>query len=232
MNIRKNIDYSTMFDAMRVAMSADIPQMNLYYELGRLICQRTEKGAAAAAAEYLQRNYPAVPGLSPRNLRRMRDFYRVYERTPELLDLAMQIGWTQNVVILEADLNTEERRWYLCAVQQLGWSKAELQRMIKSQADLQVYLDESNVECYTECESVENERSSEESLSETKVSHRIGRQHHQRNQQYWLNLCLTEVVRAWYRLHQQTVPPPQELRIWAPIFSISKDLSYVCSVFC
>lgn len=96
MNIRKNIDYSLMFDAMRVAMSADMSQIKLYCELGRLICQRTEKGAAVAAAEYLQRNYPDVPGLSPRNLRRMRDFYRVYEENPELLDLAMEIGWTQN----------------------------------------------------------------------------------------------------------------------------------------
>ena len=50
MNIRKNIDYSTMFDAMRVAMSTDMSQSKLYYELGRLICQRTEKGAAVAAA--------------------------------------------------------------------------------------------------------------------------------------------------------------------------------------
>ena len=232
MNIRKNIDYSTMFDAMRVAMSADMSQTKLYYELGRLICQRTEKGAAVAAAEYLQQNYPDVPGLSPRNLRRMRDFYHVYEGNPELLALAMEIGRTQNVVILESALNMEERHWYLCAVRQLGLSKAELQRKIEAQAHLDIHLDESNVECYTECESVENEGSSEESLSETKVSHRIGRQHHQRNQQYWLNLCLTEVVRAWYRLHQQTGPPPQELRIWALIFSISKDLSYVCSVFC
>ena len=122
MNIRKNIDYSLMFDAMRVAMSADMSQMKLYCELGRLICQRTEKGAAVAAAEYLQRNYPDVPGLSPRNLRRMRDFYRMYEGNPELLDLAMEIGWTQNVVILEADLSIKERHWYLCAVRQLSWS--------------------------------------------------------------------------------------------------------------
>ena len=132
MNVCENIDYSTMFDAMRVTMSADISQMKLYCELGRLIFQRTEKGAAVAAAEYLQRTYPDVPGLSPRNLRRMRDFYHVYEGTPDLLDLAMKIGWTQNVVILEADLNTEERRWYLCAVKQFGWSKTELQRRIES----------------------------------------------------------------------------------------------------
>lgn len=38
MNIRKNIDYSLMFDAMRVAMSADNSQMKLYCELGHLIC--------------------------------------------------------------------------------------------------------------------------------------------------------------------------------------------------
>ena len=77
MNIRKNIDYSAMFDAMQVAMSSDMSQLKLYYELGRFICQRTEKGAAVAAAEYLQQNYPGVSGLSPRNLRRMRNFYHM-----------------------------------------------------------------------------------------------------------------------------------------------------------
>lgn len=150
MNIRKNIDYSTMFDTMQIAMSADMSQMKLYCELGRLICQRTEKGAAVAAAEYLQRTYPDVPGLSPRNLRRMRNFYRMYEGNSELLDLAMGIGWTQNVVILEADLSMEERRWYLCAVKQFGWTKSELQQKIESHIYQEIHLDESESECYTE----------------------------------------------------------------------------------
>ena len=152
MNISKNVDYSAMFDAMQVAMSADMSQMKLYYELGRFICQRTEKGAAVAAAEYLQQHYPGVSGLSPRNLRRMRNFYHMYEGNPELLDLAMQIGWTQNVVILEADLNTEERRWYLCAVRRWGWSKAELQQKIESHAHQEVHLTEPERQCYIECE--------------------------------------------------------------------------------
>ena len=207
MNIRKNVDYSPMFNSMQVAMSADMSQMKLYCELGRLICQRTEKGAAVAAAEYLQQNYPDVPGLSPRNLRRMRDFYRVYEGTPELLDLAMQIGWTQNVVILEADLNTEERRWYLCTVRQWGWSKTELQRRINVHAHLEVYLDESNDECYTKCERDENESSNPEKIPGTNIFHRIGIQQRQRSRQWWLHKCLTEVVRAWRRLRQQTGPP-------------------------
>lgn len=207
MNIRKNIDYSPMFDAMRVAMKAGMSQMKLYCELGRLICQRTEKDAAVAAAEYLQQNYPDVPGLSPRNLRRMRDFYRVYEKNLGLLDLAMDIGWTQNVVILEADLNTEERHWYLCAVKQFGWTKADLQQKIESKAHQKVYLDVVDNGCYTESERTGNASSSEELQPGRKIYHGMGRQKHRRNQNCRLTLCLIEVIRAWYRLHQQTGPP-------------------------
>lgn len=213
MNIRKNIDYSPMFDAMRVAMKADMPQMKLYCELGRLICQRTEKGAAVAAAEYLQQNYPDVPGLSPRNLRRMRNFYRIYEGNPELLDLTTEIGWTQNVVILEADLNTEERRWYLCAVKQFGWSKTELQRRIESQAHRKVYLNEPENQCYTECKIDENERSSEQNQSVTNVPHGISRQQHRRNPQSGLPPCLTQVRLSWYRLLRQTGPPAHKQQL-------------------
>ena len=85
MNIRKNIDYSTMFAALEAALSAELPQMQLCCELGRIVCSRPEKGAAVAAAEYLHSRFPDASGFSPRNLRRMREFYRMYEDTPELL---------------------------------------------------------------------------------------------------------------------------------------------------
>ena len=150
MNIRKNIDYSTMFAALEAALSAEMPQMQLCCELGRIVCSRPEKGAAVAAAEYLHSRFPDASGFSPRNLRRMREFYRMYEDTPELLTLAMEIGWTRNVVILEADLSMEERRWYLQAVRQCGWTKTELLRKIVSAAHLEIQLDESEIPCYTE----------------------------------------------------------------------------------
>ncbi len=44
----------------------------------------------------------------PRNLRRMRDFYRMYGDAPELLAAAMRLNWTQNVVIMEAGLTMDE----------------------------------------------------------------------------------------------------------------------------
>ena len=111
MNVRKPTDYSTLFAALDTLVTAKLPQMELYREIGRLVCGRTEKGAAVAAAEYLHSAYPNVPGFSPRNLRRMRDFYRVYATAPEVLAEAMSIGWTQNVVILEAELTLQDKLW-------------------------------------------------------------------------------------------------------------------------
>lgn len=62
----------------------------------------------------------------------------------------MKIGWTQNVIILEADLNMDERRWYLRATAQFGWSKAELKQKINSASHLEIDLDESENTCYTD----------------------------------------------------------------------------------
>ena len=105
MNVRKPVDYSAMFAVLDTLMATNLSQMELYCEIGRLVSGRTEKGAAVAAAEYLCAAYPDASGFSPRNLRRMREFYRTYESVPEVLAEAMTIGWTQNVVILEAELS-------------------------------------------------------------------------------------------------------------------------------
>lgn len=97
------------FMALDELIAASLPQMELYCEIGRLVSGRQEKGAAVAAAEYLHSAHPDVSGFSPRNLRRMRDFYRAYEDVPEIMAEAMPIGWTQNVVILEAELTLQEK---------------------------------------------------------------------------------------------------------------------------
>ena len=85
MNVRKPTDYSVIFAALDVLMAANLPQMELYRGIGRVVSYRPEKGAAVAAAEYLQSTYPDVAGFSPRSLRRMRDFYRAYESAPEVM---------------------------------------------------------------------------------------------------------------------------------------------------
>lgn len=115
-----------------------------------MVSGRPEKGAAVAAAEYLQGTYPDATGFSPRSLRRMRDFYRIYESAPEVMDEAMIIGWTQNIVIMEADLTLQEKTWYIRAVRQFGWSKLELVEQIAASAHLEIVLDLPEEVCYTE----------------------------------------------------------------------------------
>ena len=109
MNIRKPVDYGTMYRELTAILTQNLPQMDEVYAIGKGISQRPEKGAAVAAAEYLQANFPDRVGFSPRNVRRIRDFYKVYENDEPLLRLAMKIGWTLNVVIMEAELTKAQR---------------------------------------------------------------------------------------------------------------------------
>ena len=149
MNIRKPTDYVTMFTTLDTLMAAQLPQMELYREIGRVVSGRVEKGAAVAASEYLQAAYPTAEGFSPRNLRRMRAFYAAYEESPEIMRLAMNLGWTRNVAILERCGSNEERAWYIRAVLHFGWKKAKLLAAIESQAWMHSTLDEQAVSCYT-----------------------------------------------------------------------------------
>ncbi len=140
MNIRKNIDYSEMYEDLDDLMAKKLTQMELYCEIGKVVCHRTEKGAAVMASEYLNNHYPDVKGFSPRSLRRMRDFYRTYENHPALLKRAMEIEWIQNVLIIEADLSMELREWYMKAAKQFDWSKTELISSITANAHEKIVL--------------------------------------------------------------------------------------------
>ena len=162
MNIRKPTDYTTMFAALDALMAAQLPQMELYREIGRLVNRRAEKGAAVAASEYLQAAYPAAEGFSPRNVRRMRAFYAAYEESPETMRLAMHLGWTQNVAILEGCGSSAERAWYIRAALRFGWKKAKLLESIKTQAWRNSSLDEQAVSCYTGKKEITQESESDE----------------------------------------------------------------------
>ena len=175
MNIRKNIDYSEMYDSLDKLMVQQLPQMELYCEIGKAVSKRTEKGAAVAAAEYLTQKYPDVQGFSPRNLRRMRNFYRTYEDHPVMLSLALQLGWTQNVVILEADMSMELREWYLKAAGQFAWSKAELTEKIATNAYEMIVLAIDEEVCYIEGreKASDQEKPDELLCKENKIRHLI-----------------------------------------------------------
>ena len=68
-------------------------------------------------------------------LRRMREFYRTYENTPEILAEAMTIGWTQNIVILENCVTAGERTRFITAVRRFLRTKTKLLEKISEGMD-------------------------------------------------------------------------------------------------
>ena len=144
MNVRKPVDYSTMYRELAAILGQDLSQMDEIYAIGKAISQRPEKGAAVAAAEFLQANFPDRTGFSLRN------FYKTYENDQTLLRLAMKIGWTLNVVIMEAELTTTARKWYLEQARVQQWSKATLLEKLASAAHLEKPLDAEADACYTD----------------------------------------------------------------------------------
>jgi hypothetical protein len=84
-----------------------------------------------------------MAGFSPRNVRRMRDFYRLYSDMPELLAKVLRLNWTQNVVIMEAELSLEARTWYIDEALRSDPTKAELLNLLVSEAHLQISLDQT-----------------------------------------------------------------------------------------
>ena len=238
MNVRKPADYNALFMALDELIAANLPQMELYCEIGRLVSGRQEKGAAVASAEYLHRAYPDVSGFSPRNLRRMRDFYRTYEDAPEIMAEAMAIGWTQNVVILEAELTLQERAWYIRVVRQFDWSKLKLAERIGSSTHLEMALDLSAELCYTEkngvteCASNDehpfylpqqhmskpngricNEGSGEEGRAGSPVPHRVRRHQHRGDRQPSLSPSPQEAGRARERLRRENGAEAHQQRL-------------------
>ena len=85
MNVRKPVDYGTMYQELTAILAQNLSQMDEIYAIGKAISQRLEKGAVVAAAEFLQANFPDRTGFSPRTVRQIRDFYKTYENGQKLL---------------------------------------------------------------------------------------------------------------------------------------------------
>lgn len=114
-------------------------QLTLNFEIGRIIVEGQEKqGWGKSVVDDLSKDInkaiDGVKGYSPQNLWRMRSFYLEYKDSPELLELALQIPWSQNLLIISKVSNEEERRYYLDATIKLAWSRAVLLNQIKADA--------------------------------------------------------------------------------------------------
>ena len=114
-------------------------QLSLNFEIGKLIVRsQEEQGWGKSIVDDLSKDInkviDGVKGYSPQNLWRMRQFYLEYRDYPELLKLAFQVPWSQNLLIISKVDAEEERKYYLESTIKMGWSRAVLSIQIKANA--------------------------------------------------------------------------------------------------
>ncbi len=109
----------------------------LYWRIGRQILkQQQEEGWGSKVIDRLsldlQREFPEMKGLSSRNLKYMRAFSEAYPDETIVQQLAAQIPWFHNCVLLDKVRRPEERIWYIRQTISNGWSRNVLVHQIES----------------------------------------------------------------------------------------------------
>ena len=109
----------------------------LYWQMGRSILRRQgEEGWGAKVIDRLsvdlRREFPEMKGFSPRNLKYMRAFAEAWEDDGFVQQVAAQIPWFHNCVILDKLKDRAEREWYLRETVNNGWSRNVLVHQIES----------------------------------------------------------------------------------------------------
>ena len=117
-----------------------------YWQIGRDILDRQQKESWGAKvidrlAADLKREFPDMKGFSPRNLKYMRRFAEVWAEEEFVQQVAAQLPWFHNCVLLDKVADRDERRWYARAAIHHGWSRAILVHQIESDLKDQFAVD-------------------------------------------------------------------------------------------
>jgi len=109
------------------------------YDIGKMIVDRQTKfGWGKSVVERLSKDinkiYDGIEGYSSANLWNMRQFYLEYNENNDLLEFALNIPWSHNILIMNKIKDKSERQYYLIATQKLAWSRAVLLNQIKANA--------------------------------------------------------------------------------------------------
>jgi len=120
---------------IKTVMAAHSAMVMLYWDIGRLILDRqAQQGWGAKVIDRLASDlriaFPDMTGLSPRNLKYMRAFAAAWPDGDIVQQLAAQIPWFHNCLLLDRISDAPIRLWYVKATIEHGWSRNLLAQMI------------------------------------------------------------------------------------------------------
>lgn len=111
--------------------------ITLYWNIGSNILKRQQvEGWGSKVIENisqdLRKEFPEMTGLSSRNLVYMQTFAKAYPDFTITQQLAAQIPWFHNCLILDKISNHDQRLWYIQKTIENGWSRNVLSMQIQS----------------------------------------------------------------------------------------------------
>lgn len=127
----KNDIKSTRF---KIIENANVELLNLYFRLGKIINKNSKYGNnfINELSIELKLEFPDMKGLSPRNLSRMRVFYKEYRDMVNLPVVLANLPWTHNYTLIEKVKELDKRKWYAEKCLENGWSQTTLIHQIDS----------------------------------------------------------------------------------------------------
>jgi len=121
----------------RAALAVNRELVLLYWQIGKEILERRQQQGWGAKvieqlAKDLRNEFPDVKGFSRSNLLYMRAFADAYPDEQFVQQLAGQIPWFHNCILLDKVKDPAERLWYIQQTIQEGWSRNVLTLKIES----------------------------------------------------------------------------------------------------
>jgi predicted nuclease of restriction endonuclease-like (RecB) superfamily len=116
---------------IKAALAANAELILHYWEVGRdILASQKNAGWGAKVidrlAADLQREFPKLAGYSARNLKYMRAFAATWPDRAIVQQLAAQIPWTHNCVLLDRVKDADTRVFYIRRTVEHGWSRSRL----------------------------------------------------------------------------------------------------------
>jgi predicted nuclease of restriction endonuclease-like (RecB) superfamily len=123
---------------VKAALAANAELVLHYWEIGRdILANQARQGWGAKVidrlAADLQRDFPKLNGYSVRNLKYMRAFAESWPDRPIVQQLAAQIPWGHNCVLLDRVTDADTREFYIRNTIQHGWARSVLVHQIDTQ---------------------------------------------------------------------------------------------------
>ena len=145
----KQVKARVAFAQKKAIYAANEELLSMYWDIGKLLSESQKQigwgnNALEQLANDLKNDYPDIKGFSVRNCQVMIQFYNEYNQLltntqrpvahledRNLIFPVKQLGWAQNVALMQRVKDLKARYWYMIQCLKNGWSRDFLVEAIK-----------------------------------------------------------------------------------------------------